>query len=147
MSQAKQLFQDPDFRNQLNPAGKKGHGKRLKTYAAIFLGNKKKIRKLRRNCGVATIFILCLEVQHVVETRFPAISLGFFSGNMGAISDKHGERFHQNKSRMEKTYSGKWNPNILADYYWTLVREIPAEEYKRQKTTKLVSRGTFIHFY
>jgi hypothetical protein len=40
---------------------------------------------------------------------------------MGAVSDTHGERFHQDKSQMEKRYSSKWNPNMLADYCWTLV--------------------------
>jgi hypothetical protein len=32
--------------------------------------------------------------------------------------------------------SGKWNPNLLADYCWALVRETPTEEYKRKKKTK-----------
>jgi hypothetical protein len=31
----------------------------------------------------------------------------------------------------EKRYSGKWNPNMLADYCWTLVRETPTGEQKR----------------
>ena len=33
---------------------------------------------------------------------------------------------------MEKRYQGKWNPSILADYYWDVVRNDPAAEYKRQ---------------
>jgi hypothetical protein len=45
---------------------------------------------------------------------------------------------------MEKRYSGKWNPDMVADYCWTLVRDTATEEYKRQKTTEGVSRGTFI---
>jgi hypothetical protein len=55
---------------------------------------------------------------------------------MGVISDQHGEIFHQDISRMEKRYSGKWKSNMLADYSWKLVRETQTEEYKRQKTTE-----------
>jgi hypothetical protein len=65
---------------------------------------------------------------------------------MGAVSDEHGIRFYQDTSRKENRYSGKWNPNMLADYCWTLVRETPTE-YKRQKTTKCISYGKFIYFY
>jgi hypothetical protein len=75
----------------------------------------------------------CFGVQHIVETPFPKISLGFFLVNMGAVSDEHHERFHQGISRMEKRYSSKWNPDILSDYCWTVVPDTPTEEYKRRK--------------
>jgi hypothetical protein len=55
---------------------------------------------------------------------------------MGAFSDEHGEWFHQDISRTEKRYTGKWNPDVLADNSWKLVRLTPTEEYKRQKTIK-----------
>jgi hypothetical protein len=35
---------------------------------------------------------------------------------MEALSDELGARFHQDISRMEKMYSGRWNQNLLADY-------------------------------
>jgi len=75
-------------------------------------------------------------LQHVVETPFPAVPLGFFLGNMAAVSDEHRESFHQDISRMENRYSSKGNPNILADYCWRLLLETPTEKYKRRKTTK-----------
>jgi len=37
---------------------------------------------------------------------------------------------------MEYRYSGKWNPDLLADYCWTLVEETSTEEYKTQKKRK-----------
>jgi len=55
--------------------------------------------------------------------------LAIFLGNTGAVSDENGERFHQDISQMEKRYSSKWNPNMLADYCWMLVWETPTEEY------------------
>jgi len=41
--------------------------------------------------------------------------LDFFPGNVGAFSDEYGERFRQDITRTEKRYSGKWNPDLLAD--------------------------------
>jgi hypothetical protein len=49
--------------------------------------------------------------------RWNSISFNFtwfFSpGNVGAVSDEHGERFHQHIPRNEKRYSSKWNPYTL----------------------------------
>jgi len=42
--------------------------------------------------------------------------------NCGAVSDEHGQRFHQDISSMEKIYQGKWNCAMLAGYCWTLAR-------------------------
>ena len=49
--------------------------------------------------------------------------LDFFPNNMGDVSDEHGERFHQDISVIEKRYQGKFSPNMLADYCWSLQRE------------------------
>jgi hypothetical protein len=55
---------------------------------------------------------------------------------MGAVSDEHGERFYQDISEYEKTCSGKWSPNMLADYCWSLIKKKLTGENKRQKKTK-----------
>jgi len=34
---------------------------------------------------------------------------------MGAVSSEDGERLHRDIYGMEKGYSGKWMPNMLAD--------------------------------
>jgi hypothetical protein len=39
---------------------------------------------------------------------------------------------------MEKSFNGKWSPNILADCSWSLIRERPTGEYKGQKKMKCV---------
>jgi len=62
--------------------------------------------------------------------------LDFFSDNCGALSDEHGERFHQDISTMENRHKGKWSPAMLADYCWTVVRDAPDVEYKRQAKIK-----------
>jgi len=47
----------------------------------------------------------------------------FFPENTGPISDESDESFHQNISLIENMYSGKWSPNMLADYCWSPIRE------------------------
>jgi hypothetical protein len=44
--------------------------------------------------------------------------------------------FPSNISSMEKKYQGKWNCAVLADYCWTLARDAPTVEYKRQARRK-----------
>jgi hypothetical protein len=82
-----------------------------------------------------------------LKLHFLQSNLDFFRGNTEAVSDQHGERSHQDISRMEIRYSGKWNTFILDDYYWTIVRETPIEECKKTKDDKISFYGTFIYFY
>ena len=42
--------------------------------------------------------------------------LNFIPENMGAVSDEHGKRFHQDIATIEKRFKGKWSENALADY-------------------------------
>ncbi|KDR17432.1 hypothetical protein L798_08559 [Zootermopsis nevadensis] len=51
-----------------------------------------------------------------LKIHFLHSHLDFFPQNLGAVSDEHGECFHQDISVMEKQYQGKWNVNILPDY-------------------------------
>ena len=56
----------------------------------------------------------------------------FFSENLGEVSDEHGERFHQDIVAMEKRYQGRWTSSMLADYCWTLKRDVPEANYRRK---------------
>ena len=56
--------------------------------------------------------------------------------NCGVVCDEHGERFDQHISLMEKIYQGKWNCAMLADCCWTLARDAPTVECKRQANEK-----------
>ena len=58
------------------------------------------------------------------------LHLDFFPDNCGAVSDEHGECFHQDISSMEKGYQGKWNCAMLADCCWTWARDALTMEYK-----------------
>ncbi|UYV69023.1 hypothetical protein LAZ67_6002057 [Cordylochernes scorpioides] len=60
-----------------------------------------------------------------LKIHFLHSHLDFFPDNLGAVSDEHGERFHQDISSMEKRYQGKWSPGMPSDYCWTLKSNIP----------------------
>jgi hypothetical protein len=57
--------------------------------------------------------------------------LNFFLPNMGAVSDGHGERFHQDISTMEERFAGKSSRNMLADCFWNLTEAVSIGSYKR----------------
>jgi len=67
-----------------------------------------------------------------LKIHFLQSNLNFFPENCNAVSGEHGERFHQDIPSMEKRYQGKWDCAMLADYCWTLERDDPTVEYKRQ---------------
>jgi len=75
-SQVKQLFQDSDFKNTLNAAGRRAWDAFEKSVQQLF--GKWKIRNLRRTRGGAAFLTTCLGVQH--ETP-----LGFFPGKYGRL--------------------------------------------------------------
>lgn len=66
-----------------------------------------------------------------LKIHFLESHLDFFPENLGAVSDEHGERFHQDIIHIEKRYSGKWSAAMLADFCWSIRRETPIETTKR----------------
>jgi hypothetical protein len=61
--------------------------------------------------------------------------LDFFPENLGTVSDEHGERFLQDIYNMEKRYQGKWSLSMLADYCWTLKRDVSQATHSRKSAT------------
>ena len=49
--------------------------------------------------------------------------------NLGPMSDDQGDRFHQDMKEMETRYQGRWDAVMIADYCWTLKRDIPTAEH------------------
>jgi len=67
-----------------------------------------------------------------LKIHFLESHLDFFPENLGEVSDKHGERFHQDIMTTEKWYQGKWTSSMLVDYCWTLKRDVPDATYWRK---------------
>jgi hypothetical protein len=59
------------------------------------------------------------------KIHFLESHLDFFPKSFGEVSDEHGERFYQDIIVMEMRYQGKWTSSMLADYCWTLKRDVP----------------------
>ena len=66
-----------------------------------------------------------------LKIHFLHSHLNFFPPNLGAVSDEHGERFHQDIRKMGSNYQGKWNPGMMGDFCWMLLRDIPEAKYTR----------------
>ena len=54
-----------------------------------------------------------------------------FPENLGSMSDKQGERFHQDLKEMKTKYQGRWDAVMMADYCWNLKSDLPASEHSR----------------
>lgn len=67
-----------------------------------------------------------------LKIHFLHSHLDFFPENLGAVSDEQGERFHQDILTMEHRYQGHWNPSMMGDYCWGLVRESDETANKRR---------------
>jgi hypothetical protein len=50
----------------------------------------------------------------LLKTHFLQSHSDFCTPNFGAVSDEHGEGFHQDISTMDKRNAGKWSQNMLA---------------------------------
>ncbi|GBM35559.1 hypothetical protein AVEN_106778-1 [Araneus ventricosus] len=66
-----------------------------------------------------------------LKIHFLHSHLEFYPENLGSVSDEHGEQFHQAISNMGARYQGKWNPKMLADYFWTFKMDIPQAKHSR----------------
>lgn len=59
--------------------------------------------------------------------------LDFFPENLGAMSDEHGELFHQKLSLFEKRFNKTQVSNMLGDFCWTLVSHNSKFDHRRAK--------------
>lgn len=102
----------------------------FKNVCRDFLGNKKgdnyknSVDHLLRSYRI-------LGCKMSLKIHFLHSHLDFFPENLGAVSDEHGERFHKDISIMENRYHGKLSSNMLADYCWTLKRDVSDQKYQR----------------
>ena len=58
-----------------------------------------------------------------IKMHFLHSHLDFFPENNSDVSDKHGERFHQDIKTIEKCYQEKLSPAMMADFCGSLQRD------------------------
>ena len=75
-----------------------------------------------------------------IEVHYLHSHLSEFPANLGNVSEEQGELFHQCQSdgcqSEEERYQGRWNCNMMADYCWGLMRDVPYAVHKRLATKK-----------
>lgn len=62
--------------------------------------------------------------------------LSDFPGNLGDVSEEQGERLHQDIKVMEERYLARWDSNNMADYFWSLKRDVPDVVHDRMSKNK-----------
>ena len=63
------------------------------------------------------------------------VDLDEFKENLGAYSEEHGERFHQDIKDFESRYQGQYKENMMGDYIWGLIRESNLEYRRKSRKT------------
>jgi len=90
-----------------------------------------------------------------LKVHFLHSHLDHFPESLRAMSEEQGERFHHDLKTMEKRYQGRWNKNMMADYYWGLKRDITSTYSRKALKRKFISKNecewcipliTLIHF-
>ncbi|KAJ8666384.1 hypothetical protein QAD02_008046 [Eretmocerus hayati] len=76
-----------------------------------------------------------MKVNMSLEIHMLDCHQDFFPENLGAVSDEHGERFHQDIAVSESRYNSHWGVNMLADYCRCVISE-SCDEHKQKSTRK-----------
>ena len=130
-SQIRALVHDQEFARKMNDKERTA----WLSFVAVmtnFLSNKKadnyetlvaNMLSAFRNLGCNMSVKLHYLYSHI--DRFPV--------NLGAVSDKQGEPFHQDLETMEDCYQGRWDKRTMADYCWGIKWECPEIVHKRKR--------------
>ena len=123
-------MQDKQFDEDLNET-ERNVWLSFKRICKDFLGNHEAVKCQDVVKGLLTLH-KAMGCNMSLKIHFLESHLDFFAENLGEVSDEHGERFHQNIVVMEKRYQGKWTSSMLADYCWTLKRDVTDSKYRRK---------------
>lgn len=127
--QIRKVMHSDEFKNYLNPDQKNAWNS-FEDVIDGFLGNK-------RSANYEQLIATMLEnfrkigAHLTLKAHFLKSHLDFFPEQMGAVSDEHGERFHQDIADIEDRYNGRYNPNMLGEYCWSLLRDTKAMHKRR----------------
>ena len=127
--QIHQLIRDPEFENSINDVELEAW-KAFVLVVKNFLDNNKARNYAELVTNMLTAF-RNLECNMSIKMHHIFSHMDRFPENLGSVSDEQGERFHQDIKMMETRYQGRWDTVMMADYCWTLKRDIPAAEHLR----------------
>jgi hypothetical protein len=102
--------------------------------------------QLQENSGKNYRNFKALGCAMSLKVHFLNSHLGYFSENLGDVSEEQGERFHQDIKEKETRYQGRWNVNMMGYYCRLLHRNDPQATYK-VKSTKRSFEGRRKRYY
>ena len=71
-----------------------------------------------------------------LKLHFLHSHLEFFPDNLGAVNDKHSERFYQDIAVVETRYKGKSSANMMGDCCWFLQKQSETKYHRSAKHVK-----------
>jgi len=128
--QIRELMQDKQFDEDMNET-ERNAWLSFKRICKDFLGNHKSVNSQDVVQDLFTSY-KAMGCNMSLKIHFLESHLDFFRENLGEVSDEHSERFHQDILAMEKRYQDKWTSSMLADYCWTMKRNVPEANYRRK---------------
>ena len=132
--QLRQMFASETLENKMTAVEKRAWFA-FKNVVAGFLGNNKEENYTELVEELLDSF-RTLGCRMSLKVHYLHSHLDFFRPNLGAVSEEHGERFHQDIQLMEKRYQGRWDEAMMGDYVWNLVRH-DSTVHKRQKRSSV----------
>ena len=73
-----------------------------------------------------------------IKVHFLHSHLNRFPENCGNVSDEQGERFHLDIKLMEERCQGQWDKRMMADYCWSLTRDMSVEHSLQARNRKFL---------
>ncbi|UYV62889.1 hypothetical protein LAZ67_2002263 [Cordylochernes scorpioides] len=123
--QIRELQQDGNFQNSLNEVEAAAWNS-FRNVCKNFLGSVK-VENYRDIVNDLLLSYKALGCNMSLKIHFLHSLLDFFPDNLGAVSDEHGERFHQDISSMEKRYQAKVRKCDLSKLAYELGEVVPPE--------------------
>ena len=131
----RKLFADKNFPKHLNTKELEAWNT-LKLVAENFLGNHRAENCIEIVENILEAFRRLVSGMSL-KLHFLHSHLEFFPDNLGAVSDEHGERFHQDIPVVEIRYKGKSNANMMGDYCWFLQKQSETKYHRSAKHVKI----------
>ena len=80
-----------------------------------------------------------LECNMSIKLHYLYSHIDTFPENLGSMSNEQGEQFHQDSKEMEIRYQGRWDAAMMADYCWSLKRDIVHVAHSRMPKNENVA--------
>ena len=123
----RQLIRDPEFENSMNELELEAW-KAFVLVVKYLLGNKKARNYAELVTNMPTAY-RTLGCNMSIKMHYLHSHMDWFPENLGSMIDEQGERFHQDMKEMETRYQGRCYAVMMADYCWTLKRDLPAGQH------------------